>query len=134
MSNHIETVTRDGEPHVVVPLSDYRALLAAVDEDAVDAAILRRVLDDPDQDWVPADVVRRLAAGENAVRVWREHRGLKACDLAAAAGIGRSYLSAIEAGRKPGSIKALHGIAEALGVTIDDLVAPACTGGAGAAQ
>ena len=79
-------------------------------------------------------MVRRLAAGENAVRVWREHRGLKACDLAAAAGIGKSYLSAIETGRKPGSIKALHGIAEALGVTIDDLVEPACTGGADAAQ
>ena len=30
-------------------------------------SILRRILDDPDQDWVPADVVSRLAAGENAV-------------------------------------------------------------------
>ena len=51
-----------------------------------------------------------------------------------AAGIGRSCLSAIETGRKPGSIKALQGIAGALGVTIDDLVEPACTGGAGTAQ
>ena len=134
MSDPVKTVTRDGEQRVEIPLSEYRALLDAADEDAVDAAILRRILDDPDQDWVPADVVRRLASGENAVRVWREHRGLKACDLAAAAGIGRSYLSAIETGRKPGSVKALQGIAQALGLTIDDLVEPACTGGADAAQ
>ena len=134
MKDQFQTFMRDGEQRVEIPLAEYRALLDAADEDAVDAAILRRILDDPDQDWVPGDVVRRITAGENAVRVWREHRGLKACDLAAAAGIGRSYLSAIETGRKPGSIRALQGIAGALGVTIDDLVEPACTGGAGTAQ
>ena len=134
MSDQFRTLTRDGEQHVEVPLAEYRALLDAADEDAVDAAILRRVLDDPDQEWVPADVVTRMAAGENAVRVWREHRGMRACDLAAAAGIGRSYLSAIETGRKPGSIRALSGIATALGVAIDDLVEPACRGGADGAE
>lgn len=134
MKEQFQTFTRDGEQRVEIPLADYRALLDAVEEDAVDAAIVRRVLDDPDEDWVPADVVRRLTSGESPVRVWREHRGLRACDLAAAAGIGRSYLSDIETGRKPGSVRALQGIAEALGVTIDELVEPACTGGAGGAE
>ena len=134
MSDQFRALTRDGEQYVEIPLAEYRALLEAADEDAVDAAILRRILDDPDQEWVPADVVRRITSGENAVRVWREHRGLKACDLAAAAGIGRSYLSAIETGRKPGSIRALQGIAAALGVGIDDLVDPECTASAGGSQ
>ena len=113
--------------YAVVLLAEYNALRVGADEDVaddevMDAAVMRRVLDDPDQEWVPADLVRRIAAGENAVRVWREYRGMKAGELAAAAGIVGSYLSAIENGKKPGSIKALKAIAGALDVTIEDLV------------
>ena len=41
--------------------------------------------------------------GESPVRVWREMRGMKAADLAAAVDVSRSYLSAIERGAKQGS-------------------------------
>ena len=56
------------------------------------------------------------------MRVWRTHRGMTARALAAAAGIPSSYLSAIERGVKPGSVKALKGLATALDVPLDDLV------------
>jgi DNA-binding XRE family transcriptional regulator len=97
-------------------------LRKVVDEDAMDAAIMRRVMEDPRQEWAPADLVRRIAAGEHPVRVWRGHRGMTASTLAAAAGIAGSYLSAIETGKKPGSINAMKRIARALGVDLDDLV------------
>jgi hypothetical protein len=74
------------------------------------------------EEALPAGIVRRLCAGESPVRVFRQHRGLRAVDLARRAGIGASYLSEIEAGRKPGSIRALRGLAEALAVELDDLV------------
>ena len=118
----IQTVTLAGEDYVIVPLSEYDALRNAVDEDALDAAVLRRVLDDPDQEWVPADVVKRIAKGESPVRVWRRYRGMKANELAAAALVASSYLSAIETGKKSGSINTLKRIAAALNVALDDLV------------
>ena len=69
----------------------------------------------------PVDVVDRLLAGENPVRVYRNHRGMKQGDLAAA-GVHPVYLSQIETGRRTGSTRTLAAIAEALGVTVDDLI------------
>ena len=92
------------------------------DEDAVDLAIARRVLEDPDQELVPFELVKRMANGEHPVRVWREYRGMKAGDLATAAGVAASYLSDIENGKKPGSAKALKRLAIALNVAVDDLI------------
>ena len=83
---------------------------------------MKRVLDDSDQELVPFALVKRMADGEHPIRVWREYRGMKAGELATAAGIAESYLSSIEYGRKPGSISAMKRIAIALEVTIDDLV------------
>ena len=43
-------------------------------------------------------------------------------ELAAAANIAASYLSDIEHGKKPGSIKATKRIATTLNLTVDDLI------------
>ena len=118
----IQTITLAGERYAVIPLAEYDALRTAADEDALDAAVLRRILDDSSQEWAPAQLVKRLIDGEHPVRVWREHRGMRAKELAAAADIASSYLSAIETGKKPGSVNALKRIAAALGVTLDELV------------
>lgn len=74
------------------------------------------------EDYLPAELVDRLIAGESAVRIWREHRALTMGALAEKAGISPSYLSEIETGKKPGSTKALKALAEALEVDLDDLV------------
>ena len=118
----IRTVTLAGEDYAVVPLAEYEALRNAVNEDAMDAAIMKRVLEDPDQELVPFTLVKRIANGEHPVRVWREYRGMRAGEPATAAGIASAYLSAIENGKKPGSVNALRPIAIALDVTIDDLI------------
>ncbi len=70
----------------------------------------------------PAEVVDRLLAGQNPIRVYRDHRGMTQGALAAAAGIHPVYLSQIERGRRTGSARTLAAIAEALGVTVDDLI------------
>ena len=123
MTNPIPpTFTLGGEEYAIVRRTEYEALRRAVDEDAMDAAILRRFLEEPDQEVVPFELVRRIVNGDNPVRVWREYRGMKAGELAAAAGIAASYLSNIETGKKTGSVKAMKQIADALGVTVDDLL------------
>ena len=118
----LPTITLGGEEYAVVPRAEYEALRNAVDEDAMDAAIMQRVLEDPDQELVPFDLVKRIAGGEHPVRVWRDYRDMKAGALAAAAGIAASYLSDIENGKKPGSVKAMKRLAAALNVTVDDLI------------
>jgi DNA-binding XRE family transcriptional regulator len=102
---------------------DYDAMLEAL-EDAADLAAIRdvsaRVAAGQDE-YVPTAVIERLAAGEHPVRVWRMHRGITGRALAEAAHVPASYLSAIEAGRKPGSFQAMAAIAAALRVDMEDL-------------
>lgn len=96
-----------------------------MDEDTADLAVAKAVRDDiaaGRDELVPAAVVKRLLDGENPIRVWREHRGLTARDLALKAGLSAPYVSEIETGKKDGSVSAVKKIAHALDVEIGDLV------------
>ncbi len=66
----------------------------------------------------------RLLAGDNPVRVWREFREMTAQRLAEIAGISSGYLSQIESGRRDGTLGTMRVLANALGVTLDDLSPP----------
>ena len=91
----------------------YDALMAAV-EDARDAralADLRAREAAGEAEYVPIELADRIFAGEHPLRVWREYRGLTLGALARSAGIAPSYRSEIEAGKKPGSTRALAAIA-----------------------
>jgi hypothetical protein len=106
---------------VEIPVAELDALRARIEdlEDARDlmaAAKTAKV-----EDYLPAELMNRIIAGEHPVRVWREHRGLSARKLAEKAEIPVSYLSEIENRKKPGSIDAYRALAEALELTIDDL-------------
>lgn len=116
----MQTITTpNGETLVILPLADYERLV-----DQADIAKAEKVLADiaaGRDELVPADVVNRLLAGENKVRVWRGHRAMSARDLAAATGLSAPYISEIESGKKEGSLSAMKKIAEALNVDLDDL-------------
>lgn len=93
--------------------------------DQADIAKVNKVVRDiaaGDEEVVPADVVRRLIAGENKVRVWRSHRGLSARDLAAAAGVSTPFVSEFESGKKDASLSVMTKIAEVLKIDLHDLV------------
>jgi transcriptional regulator with XRE-family HTH domain len=107
---------------------DFDALLRAV-EDSADIAAVQAHRDYEDRvgwetarrNYLTADEARRLLNGESPVRVWREKRGMKQRDLAAAAEVAVSYLAEIEAGKKPGSTGAMQRIAGMLDVPFRDL-------------
>ncbi|MFG1395163.1 helix-turn-helix domain-containing protein [Xanthobacter agilis] len=93
-------------------------------EDA-DAAAVRQFkerLAAGEEELLPAAIADRMLAGESPVRVWREHRGLSAPELAGQAGITQPYLSQIENGKREGGIETMRKLASVLGVIIDDLV------------
>src|SRR5690606_38764434 len=69
--------------------------------------------------------LHRIADGENPVRWWREPRGMKAIELARAAGMSAPYLSEIETGKKDGTFRTMAAIARVLSVSLDDLAPPA---------
>jgi DNA-binding XRE family transcriptional regulator len=74
------------------------------------------------EEKLPAEVVKRLCAGDSPVRVFREHRGLSASQLAEKAGLSSPRLAAIESGRRRAPTKTLCAIATALEVAVDDLL------------
>ena len=113
----LQTINVAGAVCAIVPLKDYDALHEAL-EDAADAEALRLGRAD---EAIPMSMADRLHR-ENPVRVWREHRGMTATDLAAAAEVSNSQLSAIENGESSGSVAALQRMANVLQVTVDDLL------------
>ncbi|MDO8378298.1 helix-turn-helix domain-containing protein [Phenylobacterium sp.] len=56
------------------------------------------------------------------MKLWRQHRGLTQAALAAMADLSEGYLSQIETGKRDGTVESYKRIAEALGVTVDDLI------------
>ena len=113
----LQTIHVGGAACAIVPLKDYDALHEAL-EDAADAEALRLGRADEAIPMSMADRLRR----DNPVRVWREHRGMTATELAAAADISNLQLSAIENGESSGSVAALRRMANVLQVTVDDLL------------
>lgn len=107
---------------VTLPRDEYDALIRRI-EDLEDLHAIEEAEADPDREVLPVEMVRRLLAGEESkVRIWREHRGLSGGELARRAEIAPSYLSEIETGKKPGSVKAMAALARALNVDIEALI------------
>lgn len=117
-------VTPAGERLVMLSEADFKLLAEAADDNADRLAVqeYRRRLAAGEEELVPSEIVDRLLSGESRIRVWREHRGMTAKVLAEEAGIAQPFLSQIETGKREGTVDTLRSLADALGVTIDDLV------------
>ena len=113
-------ITPKGETLVLLPLEEYERLIDASDIAGADK--VRADIVAGRDEMIPAEIVKRMLAGENPVRLWRQHRGQSARDLAEKTGLSAAYISEIETGKKDGSVSAVKKIAQALGVEIDDLV------------
>lgn len=122
-----QIIEREGKPeYAVLPYEEYLKLLELAENrrDAEDARESMRELASGEDEAIPAVVVNRLLSGEeHPLKVWREYRGLTQEALGSGAGVGKSYISQIEAGSKSGSAKVLKALAEALSVDMDDLLA-----------
>jgi DNA-binding XRE family transcriptional regulator len=115
-----------GKEFVTMDARAYDALAAAA-EDAEDARLAALSAAAADDDLIPGKVVHRIVRGEIPLRVWREHRGLKAVEVARRADINQSYYSQLESGKREGSLTTLARLAAVLDVLVDDLV-PANSG------
>lgn len=109
---------------VTIPVEEYKALQLAAEELA-DLRAYDRATDAlarGEEEQVPAEVARRLVAGESPLRVWRQFRGLTQQALAEASGVNRVQIADMESGKGSGSVATLVKLASALGVAVDDLI------------
>jgi DNA-binding XRE family transcriptional regulator len=115
--------TPSGDRLAVIPLTEYERLIEAAenlaDVRAYDEAMRR--LSSGEEELVPSEIVNRLLDGENALRVWREYRGLTLKQLAGLAGVSAPFVSQIESGQREGSLETMRKIAAALKISLDDL-------------
>jgi DNA-binding XRE family transcriptional regulator len=119
----IEKVVRRGKEFAILPMDGLRKLLDAAemlaDVKAYDAAKGR--LARGEDEWIPLEITERRLAGESAVKVWREHRGMTQAALAKASGVSRPMIAGIEAGHKRGGTATLKKLAGALKIDLDRL-------------
>ncbi|MBE0530547.1 MAG: helix-turn-helix transcriptional regulator [Rhodospirillales bacterium] len=124
--SNLQYIDAPGGRLVVMPEREFEALRSAA-EMANDVAAYDRAkerLEKGEDELIPFEVTERLLTGENPVRVWREFREMTAQRLAEVAGISSGYLSQIESGRRDGTLTTMRALANALGVTLDDLSPP----------
>lgn len=126
MNASVQYLEKDGKPeYAVIPVDTYRQLLELA-EDAEDiraADQAMREIESGEDELLPSEVVDRLlVVGTHPLRVWREYRGFTQDALAKKVGVGKSYISQIESGKREGSVKVYRAIAGLLNLDIDDLV------------
>ena len=74
---------------------------------------------------LPKEIVDRLTAGENPIRVLREFRRYTQAELVVALEITQGYLSDLETGKRKGPMELHRKIAAALGVPLELLASVA---------
>jgi DNA-binding XRE family transcriptional regulator len=113
-----------GKEFAVLPMDRLKKLMddaeMLADVRAYDAAKGR--LERGEDELIPLEMTERRLAGESALKLWREHRGMTQEALAKATGVSRPMIAAIEAGHKTGGVGTLKKLAAALRIDLDDLV------------
>ncbi len=78
-------------------------------------------IENPDQ-HIPNETFYKVLDGGNPIRVYREWRKLTVKDLSAKTGLAENVIYSMENGNRIGKVDAYSKIADALNVTMDDIV------------
>lgn len=121
---HVRTKTPNGDGIVIMPEADYDRMVEELEE-LRDSEIAQRVLreiESGEEELLTHAEVTEMLAARTPLAFWRRKRDLTQAALADAAGISQAFLSEIESGQKPGTAATLKKIADALRLTVDDLI------------
>lgn len=110
-----------GKSSIPVPVKTVRQMLEAY-EDMLDVVAYDAARQHVEE-YFPKQLVDRLIAGENRLRVYREYRVLTQRALADASGVSRDMIAMIETNKKQGSLRTVKKLAAALKVSVEDIVA-----------
>ena len=121
----IQIIKQGNEPQwAVVPYEAYLELLEKAEmlQDIQDYDSVKAAVESGADELIPSEVVHAILDGENAIRVWREYRGLSQQAAAQIAEVSAPYLSQLETGKRKGSLEVLSAIARTLNVSLEQLV------------
>jgi DNA-binding XRE family transcriptional regulator len=119
--NKPQIIESDGKPaFVVLPFADWQRIAALI-EDGEDNAALSAFRANGEETF-PIAVADALIAGVNPIRVYRQYRAMTQQELAEKCGVAVPYLSQIETGKRHPSTDVIKKIADALSVSVDDLI------------
>jgi DNA-binding XRE family transcriptional regulator len=121
----IQVIKKGDKPEwAVLPYETYLQLVEKAEmlQDIQDYDSAKAALARGDEELIPSEVIYAILDGENAIKVWREYRGLSQQEVARSAGISVPYLSQLETNKRKGSVEVLSAIAKVLKVSIDDIV------------
>ena len=113
-----------GQKIAMLPFEDYNRLLELA-EDQADIAAAERAEQrrrSGEEEYVPFELVSSIIDGENALRAWRKYRGLTQEQLADMTKVRKATVSEIENGKAQGKPAIWRAFAEALNVTVDDIL------------
>ena len=119
----VQIVEIAGQKIAMLPIADYQRLMEIVEAKAdigAAAEAEQRRLDG--EDYLPAEMVDRIIAGESALKIWRKYRGLTLERLAFHAGTSLEHISMLERGKRQGSLPVWRALAKALNVSADDIL------------
>jgi len=122
MSHQI--IYQDDKPvFVVVPYDEWIANRTGAEDadDAEDLAALHDALQNDDGRRYPIDVIKRLSASENPLKVYREHASMTQEELAALVDVTKTYIGQIERGERSMSDRLRGKLAATLNLDISDL-------------
>jgi DNA-binding XRE family transcriptional regulator len=91
-------------------------------QDIQDYDSAKAALERGEHELIPSEVVYAILDGANAIKVWREYRGMSQQEVAESAGISVPYLSQLETNKRRGSLEVLSAIAKVLKVSIDNVL------------
>ena len=112
--------TPAGEKLAILPLSELAALQDALD--AAEAANAMAAIACGEMETLTGEEIVAGLAAPTPLAFWREKRGLTQKDLGTAAGIGQSYVAALEQGARKGDPALFKRLASALRVRMEDIV------------
>ncbi|WP_353203340.1 helix-turn-helix transcriptional regulator [Sphingomonas sp.] len=119
----VQFVEIAGQRIAMLPAADYDRLVDIAEDRAdTDAAVAAEQRRRTGAEYVPFALVESIVNGENALRAWRKYRGMSLETLATLTGSRKSALSEIENGKAHGKPALWRKLAEALAVTVDEIL------------
>ncbi len=113
-------IEQAGKPaFVVLTIEDYNALIS---DKVSDEEFMRQAQESDDGARIPHDVLNRIIAGENPIKVVREWKDITQDDLALEGGLSKNFISMLETGRRALTTKTAIKLALALEVNADLLI------------
>ena len=104
----------------ILPLSDYEALIDAID--AAQAIAEAGAVARGDVETLTSDETSALIDAATPLAFWRVKRGLTQAELATAIGISQSYVAALESGARKGDPALFLRLSQALKVPLEQLI------------